>query len=72
MKIETVRRVLKGRCRGRVVRDVAREIGVSRSFVFLVIAGRKQPGPKVLDYLGLERYEAYRRKRPNPTAQPTP
>ena len=62
MKIETVRRVLNARCKGRVVRDVAAEIGVSRGFIFHVLAGRKQPGPKVLDYLGLERYEAYRRK----------
>jgi hypothetical protein len=61
MKIETVRRMLRTRASGRVL-SVAREIGVTRGFISHVLAGRKQPGPKVLDYLGLECYELYRRK----------
>jgi hypothetical protein len=72
MKIETVRRKLHMRCRGRIVRQLAKEIGVSRTFIFHVIAGRKQPGPKILDFLGLERYEAYRRKRTPIAPPPTP
>ncbi len=59
--------MLNARCEGKLVRDVAREIGVTRGFIFHVLAGRKQPGPKILDYLGLERYEAYRRKRTTPS-----
>jgi hypothetical protein len=65
------RRELKKRCRGRLVRDVAQEIGVSRQFLFAVLGGTKLPGPKLLDYLGLERYEAYRRKRSQPNASST-
>jgi hypothetical protein len=57
-------RELKKRCRGRVVREVAKAAGVSRGFIFKVLAGKKKPGPKLLKYLGLEAYEAYRRKPP--------
>jgi hypothetical protein len=63
MQIKAVRQMLNARCKGRLVQDVALEVGVSRGFIFHVLAGRKYPGPKILDYLGLERYEAYRRKR---------
>jgi hypothetical protein len=70
MKIESIRRALHARCKGRIVRQVATEIGVSRTFIFHVIAGRKLPGPKVLEYLGLERYDAYRRKLPTPPQTP--
>lgn len=58
-----VRRELKNQCRGRIVREVALEAGVSRGFIFAVLAGRKKPGPKLLAYLGLEAYEAYRRRK---------
>jgi hypothetical protein len=70
MKIETVRRILHTRCKGRIVREIAQEIGVSRGFIFHVIAGRKQPGPKVLNYLGLECHEVYRRRRSAPSFKP--
>jgi transcriptional regulator with XRE-family HTH domain len=36
-------------------KDLAREIGVSETYVSLVLAGKRQPGPKVLTFLGLRR-----------------
>lgn len=66
------RKKLSEMCRGRQKKEVAREIGVSPAFVGAVLRGRKRPGPKVLRYLGLEAYEAYRRvdrrrRTPHPT-----
>lgn len=47
--------------------EVAAEIGVSAGFVTAVINGKKRPGPKVLRYLQLEAFEAYRTaRRPRP------
>lgn len=34
-------------------KDLAREMGVSEAYVSLVLAGKRQPGPKVLTFLGL-------------------
>lgn len=34
-------------------KDLAREMGVSEAYVSLVLAGKRQPGPKVLKFLGL-------------------
>lgn len=62
-------RELAARCKGRTNTDVAREIGVSRSFLGQVLKGRKAPGPRVLRYLNLEAYESYRRRR---AGDPTP
>lgn len=47
--------------RNQTVAGLAREIGVSAPFLHQVRAGVRRPGPKVLKYLGLEAYEAYRR-----------
>lgn len=58
-----LRRELSARCKGRMKVEVAREVGVSAGFIGAVLRGRKRPGPKVLAYLGLEAYEAYRRRR---------
>lgn len=43
--------------------ELARQIGVTPGFIGHVLKGRKRPGPKVLAYLGLESYEAYRRSK---------
>lgn len=51
-------RVLRTRHLKRV--ELAQEIGVSAPFLSAVLRGRKRPGPKVLRYLGLVAYEAYR------------
>ncbi len=59
-------RELAARCRGRTLRDVGREAGVSGAFVGKVLNGRKLPGPRLLAYLGLEAYESYRRVRTPP------
>lgn len=34
-------------------KDLAREMGVSEAYVSLVLAGKREPGPKVLKFLGL-------------------
>lgn len=41
----------------------ARLLGVSETYISDVIRGRKEPGPSILDPLGLERVVTYRRKR---------
>lgn len=63
-------RELAARCKGRTHTGVAREIGVSRSFLGRVLKGRKAPGPRVLAWLGLEEVVTYRRARgaPRPAA----
>ena len=48
--------------------SLARRIGVSRGFLADVVFGRRKPGQKVLEFLGMERIErpplakCYRRK----------
>jgi len=56
-------RELKARCAQRMRVEIAREVGVSAGFISAVLLGRKRPGPRLLAYLGLEAYEAYRRRR---------
>lgn len=59
---EILRQPPPGRSWGhRTVAGLAREIGVSAPFLHQVRAGVRRPGPKILRYLGLEAYEAYRR-----------
>jgi hypothetical protein len=41
--------------------QVAQEIGVSTQFLGMVHDGKKRPGPKVLEYLGIEEQLIYRR-----------
>lgn len=40
----------------------ANKIGVSNSYVADVLRGRRKPGKKLLDAVGFERIEVYRRK----------
>lgn len=36
-------------------KDLAQEMGVSETYVSLVLSGQRVPGPKVLHFLGLRR-----------------
>lgn len=62
------RRRLQQLCRGRTRQALADEIGVSRPFLAEVMDGVKPPGPRLLAYLGLERYVAYRRVKASRSA----
>lgn len=42
---------------------VADQLGFSQQYLSDVLHGRKEPGAKILDALGLERVITYRRKR---------
>jgi len=61
--MNTALRELRRRCRTKLKQDIAEEAGVSPGFISAVLAGRKRPGPKLLAYLKLEAYEAYRYAR---------
>ena len=44
-------------------KSVATKLGFSQQYLCDVLRGRKEPGAKILDALGLERVITYRRKR---------
>jgi transcriptional regulator with XRE-family HTH domain len=45
--------LLRERQGGRLASDLAREIGVTKSYISDLFADRRNPGPKILHYLGL-------------------
>lgn len=59
--------VLRKRLETTTMRALARELGVSAPYISDIVAGRRTPGPKVLDPLGMEAVTTtkriYRRKR---------
>jgi hypothetical protein len=57
------RKRLAARCRTLQKVEIARQVGVTPGFIGAVLRGRKRPGPKLLAYLELEAYEAYRQRR---------
>ena len=48
-------KMLKARMTGRSLRSVAREIPCSAAYLSDIMLGKRNPGPRVLDYLGLDR-----------------
>ena len=48
-------KMLKARMAGRSLRSVAREIPCSAAYLSDIMLGKRTPGPRVLDYLGLKR-----------------
>jgi len=54
--------ILRERCAKASQVAVARELGVSPAYISDILQLRREPGPKVLDALGLEREVRYRRK----------
>ena len=61
---------LKKRVAGSTQVAVAAELGVSTQYVCDVLRGTRQPGPKILTALGLERHVTYRRVQPPTGANP--
>lgn len=55
--------MLERRIAKSTAKQVAEDIGVSASYLSEVIRGSRDPGPKILDALGLEKVVTYRRKR---------
>lgn len=55
-------KVLTERLKGRSKVDLAAELGISEAYLHDLFNGRREPGPTVLDALGLERKVTYRRK----------
>ena len=45
-------------------RALAEQLGVGQPYLSRVMSGRLDPGPSILDPLGLERVVSYRAKRP--------
>jgi transcriptional regulator with XRE-family HTH domain len=45
--------LLKARQGDRTASDLAQEIGVTKAFISDLFSGRRDPGPKILKYLGL-------------------
>ena len=43
-------------------RALALVIGVSNTYVSEVLNGKREPGPRILAFLGLERHQTYRKK----------
>lgn len=58
---EQVRRLLKREQNGDTQKDFANKIGVSPPHLCDVLAGKREPSGKVLEYLKLERIVGYAR-----------
>jgi transcriptional regulator with XRE-family HTH domain len=54
---------LQRRCDGRPLNEAAADLGVSSQYLSDVLHGRREPGPKILNALGLERVVTYRKKK---------
>ena len=58
--------MLTERKRDRPLRFLAREIGCSVAYLSYVLNRQREPGPRILNYLGLERIQpppTYRKRR---------
>ena len=53
---------LRKMLRGSTQKNVADMLGISPQYLCDVVQGRREPGPKILDALHLERLVIYRRK----------
>lgn len=53
--------MLQDKMIGRSLRALAREAGISAAYLSDIIRGQRSAGPKVLDFLGLERIVGARR-----------
>lgn len=54
-RLEDVLAELKKQQGGRSLRAFAEEVGCSAAYLSDVFKGQRQPGPKLLDHLGVER-----------------
>jgi lambda repressor-like predicted transcriptional regulator len=56
-------KILEQRRNGRTIAALSRELGVSPAYLSDVLNGNREPGPKIIDALGLERVVTYRKKK---------
>lgn len=56
-------KLLQKRCNGRALSIAAKELGVSPQYLSDVLHRRRDPGPLILQAIGLERVVTYRRIR---------
>jgi transcriptional regulator with XRE-family HTH domain len=56
-------KILKARIAKQSGSAVAKELGVSPAYLSDVMRGKREPGPKILEPLGLVRVVTYRRKQ---------
>lgn len=59
MTITELRRQLRKICHFKTQKALAKEFGISLSYLNEVIGGRKEPGPKLLNAMGLRRQMVY-------------
>ncbi|MGC8520020.1 MAG: helix-turn-helix domain-containing protein [Steroidobacteraceae bacterium] len=57
--------ILKKRVKSSTYAQVAQELGVSSTYIYDVLAGKRQPGPTLLKALGVERVITYRALPPD-------
>jgi transcriptional regulator with XRE-family HTH domain len=55
--------VLRKRLGDGTQRELAGVLGISPQYLNDILSGHREPGPKLLEGLGLERIVTYRRKR---------
>jgi len=60
---DQLRAHLAQRCRHQTQQALARELGISLSYLSQIMRGRRAPGRKVLEALGLRRAVEYRSVR---------
>lgn len=56
-------KILEKRRAGRTLAELARELEVSPAYLSDVLNGNREPGPKILDALGIERVVSYRQRK---------
>lgn len=56
-------KILQRRIDKSTLRAVAKDLGVSPAYLSDAIRGNREPGPKILDAIGLEKVVTYRRKK---------
>ena len=56
-------KILQRRIAKSTLRAVAGELGISPAYLSDAMRGNREPGPKILDALGLERVVMYRKKK---------
>ncbi len=61
MESTQVLKIIRSRINGSTQRQVAHDLGVSTAYLSDVLAGKRNPGPKILQGLGLQQRIVYRK-----------
>ncbi len=59
MESAQVLKIIRSRINGSTQRQVAQDLGVSTAYLSDVLAGKRNPGKKILDALGLKQRIVY-------------